>query len=298
VKINNIPYFQHDNDMRNDPKIIALRNKFGLAGYAVFCFTLEALTDSKDFSLKIDGLNLEIMAGDFRVDPAELRQIYDYCFKLNLFQLRENDSLICEELNNRMNPLLEKRERWREKWHSRKSSENSSESSVNSHDNNESVENSPRGERKGKGKGKGKGKEESVKEINKEKTHTQNQNFAIDSPLEIPDEIHNIWRKAYNRNANLNEHEFTAKLINEVGLEVAERHVRDLSKKGFRVLASMEEATQVIETVQQDGTIKKILTIKPKDNNNGTSKQQPKTYQFDPERTKRDYDYLKQFERP
>ena len=48
-KKNNADYFPHDADMRNDPKIRALRRKFGLKGYAIWNMFLESLTRFRIF---------------------------------------------------------------------------------------------------------------------------------------------------------------------------------------------------------------------------------------------------------
>ena len=282
----NIPYFQHDKDMRNDPKIIALRSNFGAAGYSVYCFTLEALTDSKDNILQIDNINLEILSGDFRIKASELLEIYQYCFKLNLFQLLEEDKLICEELNRRLSPLLEKREKWRNNWQNRKKNGNSQESFENSQRVFETLEESPT---KDKDKDKGKGKEES----NNTRVEATNIN------LEIPDEIHKIWHKSYGRNCNFNEYEFTTKLIKIAGILETERHIRDLSKNGFKKLKTMEESTISYEEIQTDGTTKILLKIKPKDNENGntgkrntTVFQQRVNWQYDEQRINETLQYL------
>lgn len=109
---NNADYFPHDADMRNDPRVKALRRKFGLDGYAVYAMLLEFLTDSEYFEFKNDGLSMELIAGDFDVDPAHLTEILQYCFQLDLFQLDAKTNIIaCRSLDNRLEPLLSKRKR-------------------------------------------------------------------------------------------------------------------------------------------------------------------------------------------
>ncbi|MBL4705443.1 MAG: DUF4373 domain-containing protein [Flavobacteriales bacterium] len=39
---NNADYFSHDNNMRNDKKILAVRRKYGSDGYSVWCMILES----------------------------------------------------------------------------------------------------------------------------------------------------------------------------------------------------------------------------------------------------------------
>ena len=117
--------------------------------------------------------------------------------------------------------------------------------------------------------------------------------------LEIPDIVHIIWHKAFGRNCNFNEYEFTTKLINLAGIEETERHIRDMSKNGFKKLKTMEEATAQIEEIQTDGTTKTVLKLKPKDYNNGntgkrntTVFQQRVNWQYDEQRINETLQYL------
>lgn len=105
----NADYFSHDADMRHDLKIKAVRKKFGITGYAIYCMVLETLTDQDFFQLEYSDLSLELMAGDFDLDPELIKQIIDYCIKLDLFQLNNETSLKCKTLENRFKSLLSKR---------------------------------------------------------------------------------------------------------------------------------------------------------------------------------------------
>jgi hypothetical protein len=106
----NADYFSHDNDMRNDPKIKAIRRKFKLQGYAVYNMILETLTDSDNFTLKIDNLSIELMAGDFDCESPFLIEFIDYCISLNLFQ-KTGETMECGKLIERFEHLLSKRKR-------------------------------------------------------------------------------------------------------------------------------------------------------------------------------------------
>ncbi len=109
---NNADYFPHDADMRNDPRIKALRRKFGIEGYGTYAMLLEFITDSEYFELKNTSLSLELIAGDFDIDPLKLEEILRYCFQLDLFQLDSKTNIIsCKSLDNRLEPLLSKRKR-------------------------------------------------------------------------------------------------------------------------------------------------------------------------------------------
>lgn len=110
-KKDNADYFSHDKDMRNDPKIRALRKKFGFMGYAIWCFLLEFLTDSDDFEAEWSDLNIELMAGDFDCETDELKEIVEYCLKIELLAISESNMLYSSKLKERFEPLLQKRKR-------------------------------------------------------------------------------------------------------------------------------------------------------------------------------------------
>lgn len=108
----NADYFPHDADMRNDPRIKALRRKFGIEGYGVYSMLLEFLTDSDYFEFKNDSLSMELVAGDFDIETDKLCEILRYCFQLDLFQLDAETNIIsCKSLDKRLEPLLSKRKR-------------------------------------------------------------------------------------------------------------------------------------------------------------------------------------------
>ncbi|MBI9052327.1 MAG: DUF4373 domain-containing protein [Bacteroidales bacterium] len=110
-KKDNADYFTHDSDMRNDPKIRALRRKFGLTGYAVYNFILETLTDSDFFEHEWNELSIEILAGDYDMEPELLIDIINYCTTaLKLFDI-ENNMITCKTLRKRFEGLLSKRKR-------------------------------------------------------------------------------------------------------------------------------------------------------------------------------------------
>lgn len=106
----NADYFTHDNDMRNHRKVKALRTKYSFKGYAIWCFMLEVLTDSKHFECDWDELNIELLAGDFLCDPDELQEIINYCIKIKLLELHDF-KLSSPKLKKRFEPLLSKRKR-------------------------------------------------------------------------------------------------------------------------------------------------------------------------------------------
>lgn len=76
--------FDHGSNMRNDPKIKALRRKYQLTGYMVFTMMLEVLTEAGNPTIKQSDTQIELLAGDFRVEPEILTEIIEYCIALEL----------------------------------------------------------------------------------------------------------------------------------------------------------------------------------------------------------------------
>lgn len=105
----NAEYFSHDADMRNDLRIKALRRKFKAEGFGIWCMLLEVITDCDFFKLRLD---IEILAGDFDVEPEQLQAIIAYCVERDLFQT-DGIFLWSNTLQKRFAGLLSKRERTR-----------------------------------------------------------------------------------------------------------------------------------------------------------------------------------------
>ena len=113
-KKNNAQYFSHDTTMRNDLKVKALRNKYGVTGYAVWCMLLEVLTDSDNFTYKYDDLSNELLAADFGVEAETLKELIYYAVILQLIEI-EDGFITCQNLNSRFKALIDKRERDRQR---------------------------------------------------------------------------------------------------------------------------------------------------------------------------------------
>ncbi len=79
-------YFSHDADMRNDVKVRALRRRFGNTGYAAWNYLLEVLTDSPNFDMLLDDVNLELYADDFGIEKSELGEILNFMKSIRLLQ--------------------------------------------------------------------------------------------------------------------------------------------------------------------------------------------------------------------
>lgn len=108
----NAAYYPHDADMRNDLKVKAIRRKFGHLGYSIWVMLLEALTNANEFTLEWNELSIELIAGDFDIESAELITLISYFEKLGLLEIQDN-TIFSKKLINRFDGLLKKRKRTR-----------------------------------------------------------------------------------------------------------------------------------------------------------------------------------------
>lgn len=84
-------------------------------GYAVWNYLLEALTDSTDFRIKWDEVNIDLYSADFDVTQEELAEIVTYCIKIDLLKIdTEGGYIYSETLCERFNSLIYKRSKDRE----------------------------------------------------------------------------------------------------------------------------------------------------------------------------------------
>ena len=125
----NAEYFSHDNDMRNDEKILAIRRKFWLEGYAIWNMLLEKLCDQHHWKLDYNAMSLELLGWDFMIDPERLDEIVQYCVKIWLLIL-DGELLYSQRLIERFEILVDKREKMRllaeKRWHKKKEKKTSS----------------------------------------------------------------------------------------------------------------------------------------------------------------------------
>lgn len=101
-------YFSHDRDMRNHRKIKAVRTKFGITGYGIWCMTLEYLTGIDGNVIEYTETELELMSGDYGVSATEIRDVLDYCVKLELLFIKDG-FLHSETLDKRLKTVYDKR---------------------------------------------------------------------------------------------------------------------------------------------------------------------------------------------
>lgn len=101
-------YFTHDNNMRNHRKVKAIRTKFHAVGYAIWNMFLEYLTGADGNVFEFSDIELELLSGDFGVSVTEIRDVLNYCIKLELLFM-DDGFVYSETLDERLKPVYEKR---------------------------------------------------------------------------------------------------------------------------------------------------------------------------------------------
>ena len=96
-----VDYFSHDKDMRNDPKVKALRTKFGLKGYALWGMFLETLCDSENLEFEETEISITLIAGDFGVSEEEINEFLSFCYRIDLLQ-SDNGVISSRNLKKRL----------------------------------------------------------------------------------------------------------------------------------------------------------------------------------------------------
>lgn len=109
---NNADYISHDVGMRNHRKVKAVRSKFGIEWYAIWCMLLEYLGSCNFFEATIDDIEWEILSGDFGVSCDRLQQVVEYLLQIGMLQ-KEWNIYRSQSLIDRLQPMLEKRDRER-----------------------------------------------------------------------------------------------------------------------------------------------------------------------------------------
>lgn len=105
---NNLDYFPHDNSMRNDRKIKALRSKFDLDGYAIYNMLLEILCESELLVIEWNEIEIELISGDLNIVSDKLTKVSEYLIQIGLIKL-SNGYLFCPELDKRSINVFGKR---------------------------------------------------------------------------------------------------------------------------------------------------------------------------------------------
>lgn len=85
-------FLTHHVNMRNEPKIKALKNKFGNEGYGIYNCLLEVIIQSYPPEIEYSKLSFELHAGDFMCNPTLLKDIILYCLDIQLLKFTNKNS--------------------------------------------------------------------------------------------------------------------------------------------------------------------------------------------------------------
>ena len=101
-------YFPHDSNAKDDPKIVLLVEQMGLEGYGAFWVLVEILRDQPEFKYPL--ALIPAIARRYNTTTEKLKAVVT---KYGLFQVQDEEFFFSPSLNNRMLPLLEKKEQAR-----------------------------------------------------------------------------------------------------------------------------------------------------------------------------------------
>jgi len=99
-------YFSHDEDARNDPKMVKLRMKYGIEGYGCYFAILEMFNADPNHSLEYNAEQFEAVSYDLR-STFDIKEFIDRCIEIGLFQCDSN-RFWSDSFNRRIAEIEEK----------------------------------------------------------------------------------------------------------------------------------------------------------------------------------------------
>jgi hypothetical protein len=108
----NIPYFPHDSNARNDEKLLIIRSKFDYFGYGWYFAIIELLRESSNYTLSKNVAMLQLCLGITESKIEEFNTFFNLCFDIKLLENCINfpDRFYSESLMERMSRIDEKRQ--------------------------------------------------------------------------------------------------------------------------------------------------------------------------------------------
>jgi len=95
-------YFKHDSNARNDPKIKALVNKYGIEGYGRFWIVVEMLRESSNYKLNDKQYIWDALAEQMKCNVDEVKIFVKDCTENFELFTQENGFFYSESLLTRM----------------------------------------------------------------------------------------------------------------------------------------------------------------------------------------------------
>jgi len=93
-------YFPHDQNARNDERLLMLRSEYGLEAYAIFWMILESMSSASTGEINreaIGGLSLS-----YGVAKERLTEIIDYCVRIGLFKQAKAGAIISTRMKENL----------------------------------------------------------------------------------------------------------------------------------------------------------------------------------------------------
>jgi DNA-binding transcriptional regulator YhcF (GntR family) len=106
-------WFKHDTDARHDPKVRALKRKFGIEGYGIYFQLVEIIGENiekdnyKEWGYVQNIYTVESLAEECGVSPDKLRSVLAYCDEIGLFE-QKNGKLYCKNVKKRLDEYSQK----------------------------------------------------------------------------------------------------------------------------------------------------------------------------------------------
>lgn len=101
-------YFKHDSNARNDPKMKALINKYGMEGYGRFWVIIEHLREASNYKLSDKSYIWSALAEEMHCKIEQVQEFVNFCAEIELIE-REDSFFYSSSLLERMQKLDELR---------------------------------------------------------------------------------------------------------------------------------------------------------------------------------------------
>ena len=98
-------YFQHDSNARNDPKIKAMINKYGIEGYGRYWVIIEMLRETSNYKLNDKPYIWYALAEHMQCDVDAVKQFVEDCVADFELLTKDCSFFYSEALLSRMNKL-------------------------------------------------------------------------------------------------------------------------------------------------------------------------------------------------
>ena len=125
-------WYPHYSGTRNTPKMRALRHHQGNTGAIIYIFIWEYLLECDNQRTPYNEETLDVWSIDFDEDIEVIRNVVFCCLKYKMLQIDENNNIFCEDLDDKLAPLYQKRSNDRQRYFNFRNENDSSRSENDS----------------------------------------------------------------------------------------------------------------------------------------------------------------------